>query len=528
MSTVAIFGGNYAPPHRGHFENVVKQCIALDANVAVMCVTANADRTRSRYGVSASDCCEVLRSWAVEIAPNWLDIIVVDMNVNPTLRNIISPTAKKVIEVSICENETEYVFEMMKNLNLSSVYLPGVPRDIITKQCAIRGPGLSSTKFVQCLIRGNPSDCSQFSPDGLSEESRMNFLVHMANLVLAHRLGVVLEMKPCNISEKLASSDVYSCIDHVKLATDVLRRHRFAYTNGAQVVDLLAYGANGWVFNTTRDDTICKVDIDSPDRHGLSSQLGYEAGVMRAVRNERIPTVIDTGSLVHSEIGGKLFYLFMERHGDTIRAWMKRHPPSGERISNLRREMRSVLAAIHAKGYIHRDVHPGNFLLRRGTLIDAEMPELVLIDFGLATRIVDQHIGGVQVGTVPYQSVNAMEMRRQGHDDDMEAVELILYEYAGHRIPRDVNGKRALGFASGVVGTTEIVASTDAIDEDEEIEFEHGYMSGNKVHVRLINGSWVSGVVMADITEKSIRVKHSDNKREFFTLDNIRRQDATY
>jgi serine/threonine protein kinase len=526
MSTVAIFGGNYAPPHKGHFENVVNQCNSLKAYVGVMCVTANSDRARSRYGVSASDCCEVLRAWAVEISPKWLDIIVVDMNVNPTLRNIVPPTSKNVIEVVTCENETEYVFELVKRLRLSPMYLPGVPRNIISKHCSIRSTWPSSTKFVQCLLRGKPSECFSFTPDGLSDNSRMNFLVHMANLVLEHKLSIVLEMKPCAVSalEKPVSSEVYSCIDHVKLATDVLRRHMFLHTNGAQVVDLLAYGANGWVFNTTRDDTICKVDIDSPERLGLSSQLGYEAGVMRVVMNERIPVVIDTGSIRHSAIDGKLVYMFMERHGDTIRAWMKRHPPSSERIAHLRREMRSVLGAIHKKGYIHRDVHPGNLLLRRGTSIDSEKPELVLIDFGLATEIKYQNIGGVQVGTAPYNSVNAMEMRRQGPDDDMESVELILYEYAGHRIPRDVNGKRALGFSSGVVGATEIVTSTGMVDDDE-VEFEHGYKVRDTVKVLLSDGRWVGGVVMGDVEEKRVRVKYIVNNvttREYFTLDKIR------
>ena len=66
---------------------------------------------------------------------------------------------------------------------------------------------------------------------------------------------------------------------------------------------------------------------------------------------------------------------------------------SSSRDSQIYRFMRSailVLRNVHAHGIIHRDIKPDNLMIR--TLADGT-PELVLIDFGLAT-FVDENTGG--------------------------------------------------------------------------------------------------------------------------------------
>jgi serine/threonine protein kinase len=91
---------------------------------------------------------------------------------------------------------------------------------------------------------------------------------------------------------------------------------------------------------------------------------------------------------------------------------------------------------VHAAGYIHRDIKPGNFAVGRGSARN----EVFVIDFGLAKRYkdpkTDKHIPSVKgkkfVGTPRYGSINAHMGKEQSRRDDLESIGYMLaYFYLG-------------------------------------------------------------------------------------------------
>lgn len=106
-------------------------------------------------------------------------------------------------------------------------------------------------------------------------------------------------------------------------------------------------------------------------------------------------------------------------------------------------EALSILQALHAKGYVHGDVKPENFLL--GPAGSSKEKKLFLVDLGLAVRWKERGNNSAHVkydqkpddfrGTVRYASVHAHLGRATSRRDDLESLAYTLLFLLKGRLP---------------------------------------------------------------------------------------------
>jgi serine/threonine protein kinase len=130
-----------------------------------------------------------------------------------------------------------------------------------------------------------------------------------------------------------------------------------------------------------------------------------------------------------------------------------RESAAGSRLSlstTLRVGIEAVraLREIHARGIVHRDVKPSNFVIR-----PSRRRPLAIIDFGLARPFADPETHEVReprchpgfVGTAYYASNNALRGRELGPRDDLVSLLYSLVEFRAGSLPwRYASNKREL------------------------------------------------------------------------------------
>ena len=96
-------------------------------------------------------------------------------------------------------------------------------------------------------------------------------------------------------------------------------------------------------------------------------------------------------------------------------------------------KMLNAVRQLHGYGYVHRDIKPGNFLMRHSK----DTYDVVLIDFGLTTtfeRSSNQDQWAF-CGTVPFASDQQLYGGPVGYIDDLESLGYTFYAMETGRLP---------------------------------------------------------------------------------------------
>jgi serine/threonine-protein kinase len=206
-----------------------------------------------------------------------------------------------------------------------------------------------------------------------------------------------------------------------------------------EIVGVLGEGGTGIVYDARRIAEGDSVALKVIHQHlagdpQIRGRFTREAAILRRLEGDRVCPVLEFGEIPdpRRESAGLLYMVLARVDGPALDAVLKR-----ERLLPIDRALRimldvcDALREAHAQGVIHRDLKPGNVLLRG----DETSARAVVVDFGMAkimtgggtgTTALTQH--NMVFGTPEYM---APEQARGDELDarcDVYAAGIILYE----------------------------------------------------------------------------------------------------
>ncbi|WP_433386734.1 protein kinase domain-containing protein [Micromonospora sp. KLBMP9576] len=165
----------------------------------------------------------------------------------------------------------------------------------------------------------------------------------------------------------------------------------------------------------------------------FTGRFRAEARMLAALRHPGVVAVHDVGRAVLAD-GNQVDYLVMEYvEGRPLSAWLRRagrlDPTS---TMSVVAQAAEALHAAHLAGIVHRDVKPGNLLVKTDG-------RLVLVDFGIARSGTTAGITGVNVvlGTASYMSPEQAANQRVSPATDVYALGAVAYSCLAGQPPFD-------------------------------------------------------------------------------------------
>jgi eukaryotic-like serine/threonine-protein kinase len=165
-----------------------------------------------------------------------------------------------------------------------------------------------------------------------------------------------------------------------------------------------------------RQVAVKRLHADSPAE--VEQRFVHEARIGAVLNHPNLVSVFDTAT------DGESVLIVMEYvPGEALSQTLKRGPLRAERVALMVRDLGAALDHIHGQGVVHRDVKPGNVLLRKDGVTK-------LVDLGIATASDQTRLtsSGMVLGTATYMAPEQLEGGEAGPAADVYALALVAYE----------------------------------------------------------------------------------------------------
>ncbi len=154
----------------------------------------------------------------------------------------------------------------------------------------------------------------------------------------------------------------------------------------------------------------------------IRARFTREAKAAATLNHPNICTVYEI-----EEIEGRTFISMAYIDGQGLDEKIKQGPLKLADAIDVASQAGEGLAEAHSQGIVHRDVKPGNIMIKSK---DRANPLAIIMDFGLARLVRRSTITrvGTRVGTVSYMSPEQTEGSKVDHRADIWALGVVLYE----------------------------------------------------------------------------------------------------
>jgi len=205
------------------------------------------------------------------------------------------------------------------------------------------------------------------------------------------------------------------------------------------ITSVLGSGGMGIVFKAV-DETLQRVVAIKMPAPALAFDASARARFAREARAAAAiahPNVVTVHAV--AEVNGLPYLVSEFVPGESLHTRLARCGPLDvAQVIHIGKQVASGLAAAHALGVVHRDVTPGNILIK-------ENSEVKITDFGLA-RVVDEarvSRSGVVAGTPDYMAPEQARGEAVGHRADLFSLGSVLYALCTGRAPFAADGALA-------------------------------------------------------------------------------------
>jgi eukaryotic-like serine/threonine-protein kinase len=165
-----------------------------------------------------------------------------------------------------------------------------------------------------------------------------------------------------------------------------------------------------------REVAVKRLHADSPV--DVEQRFVREAKLGASLNHPNLVSVFDTAT---DDEGVLIVMEYVE--GEALARTLRRGPLPPERVASMARDVGSALDHAHAQGVVHRDVKPGNVLLRRDGVTK-------LVDLGIATAQDHTRLthSGMVLGTAAYMAPEQLEGGKTTPATDIYALGVVAYE----------------------------------------------------------------------------------------------------